>query len=78
MTDLEYSQYVWIRNSIDSTIAEAEEVKALNEKLKNSTEIEKFYYYFPPHIIKNPSMPVFFELEGEDGLILLEYRISEN
>ena len=76
----EYPYYDWIGESIDDTIAEAEDLMALNEKLKKSEEIEKYFYYFPPHMIKNPAASFYLPLECSDphASYSLQVPLSEN
>ena len=78
----EFPEYDWIQSSIDATLEEIEQVNALNEKLKNggNEKIGRQYYYFPYHMIKNPSAVFYVPLASSDpeNSYSLETTLSEN
>jgi hypothetical protein len=74
----EFEEYEWIQRSVDMTLSEVEEAKALSEKLKEAGKIQRRYYYFPEEMVRNPSDRFYFELESGKDLYILEYSVSEN
>ncbi len=71
---MEYPEYSWIQDSLDTLRDENEQVRALIKELEKKEKPSK-YYFFPDHLVKIPTETIFVELNDYD---MLECIISEN